>query len=74
MPSKPMDLVLLISARDIPRPLSRTSRMTVPFRCLNSTLTWVAPACRMTLVSVSWKIRKKVVFNSGVRSVSCKLA
>lgn len=44
MPSSPSEFVLLISAREMPRPLSVTSNLIRPSLSFKSTVTCVAPA------------------------------
>ena len=72
MPSNPIERVLEISACEIPRPLSLTSKIIRPAASFKWTATCVAPAWRIMFVRVSWKMRKKVVAMSGVKIGSCK--
>ena len=74
IPSKPIDLVFEISSRPMPRPLSFTSSVMHESDSFKLTLTSVAPAWRMTLVKVSWKMRKKVVLKLESGKGSCTLA
>src|ERR1043166_2369259 len=68
MPHRPMERVLAISASEMPRPLSWMTSRTWPASRLKRTSTRVACAWRITLVRVSWKMRKKAVFSSGCNS------
>ena len=54
IPSKPMERGLVISSSEIPRPLSFTSKIMRPAASFKWTMTCVAPAWRITFVSVSW--------------------